>query len=116
LAKGRGIIPRDSVPEDWLVEVGSEREVSSTKIFRGLERVVAFGVIGKAAGQDGGARVDIKETMMRAEICGWGRGQQESNLKLHSNEECSVTRHPETSDKERMYKQLSKSNLNQNEP
>jgi hypothetical protein len=28
-----------------------------------------------------------------------GRGQYESNLELHSNEESSVTRHPETSDK-----------------
>jgi hypothetical protein len=90
-----------------LVKVGSGREVSSGKIFRGLGRVVAFGVIDKATGQDGGARVNIGEKKLEAKICGWwGRGQQESNLKLHSNERCSVTRHPETSDKERMYQQL----------
>jgi hypothetical protein len=34
----------------------------------------------------------------------WGR-QQESNIELHPNKECSVTRHPEVSDKRRLYQE-----------
>jgi hypothetical protein len=43
------------------------------------------------AGQEVTKRVD------REKIKEWGKKQQESNLDLHSNKECSVTRHFETS-------------------
>jgi hypothetical protein len=90
------------VPKDQLVEVRlREREGCPAKVGRRLEQVVAFSVINEAAGQHGGARSD-KKSWLEAEICGLGKGQQESNLKLQSNKECSVTRHPETFDKDRL--------------
>jgi hypothetical protein len=54
--------------------------------------------IGEAAGKVGGARINKNLTVCLGQkhMCrrGEGRGQQESNLIPHSNEECSVTRLP----------------------
>jgi hypothetical protein len=48
---------------------------------------------------------------------GEGRGQQESNLKIHSNKECSVSRHPETPNKQWLYNLLlANNNWIQKEP
>jgi hypothetical protein len=89
------------VPKDEWVETGFwNRGGESGKVRREEGRWLHFVLRPRAKG--GGARRD-KKTWLGEEIKGWGRGQQESYLKLYSNKECSVTRLPEKPKKGHVY-------------